>query len=146
MNELFAGAQGTGATLNGAPLHVSSTSALEDSLLATGFSYDRRIITDNNYTEFCRLTDLSQGVRRAGAASLDLAYVAAGRLDGYWERGLQPWDMAAGVVLVKEAGGIVTDYDGKSLDVFQGRALASNPHIHPLLSRELIQLRKDRKS
>jgi myo-inositol-1(or 4)-monophosphatase len=106
----------------------------------TGFAYDRHERVDNNYAEFCHLTHLTQGVRRGGAASLDLAYVACGRLDGYWERGLSPWDMAAGVVLVEEAGGHVTAYDETDFDIKSGRILATNRRIHTILSQVLEQV------
>lgn len=97
MQELFLGEKGKGASLNGSPIHVSKINSLDKGLLATGFAYDRKENSDNNYTEFCHITHHSQGVRRGGSAALDLAYVAAGRLDGYWERGLKPWDIAAQV-------------------------------------------------
>jgi myo-inositol-1(or 4)-monophosphatase len=137
-NELFRAAKGCGATCNRKPIRVSQISELEKSLLVTGFAYDRRQTSDTNYPEFCHLTHLTQGVRRGGAASLDLAYVAAGRLDGYWERGLSIWDMAAGVVLVEEAGGNVTAYDGSPFQLQSGRILATNGWIHDRLSQELL--------
>ncbi|WP_448561375.1 inositol monophosphatase family protein [Trichothermofontia sp.] len=137
MKELFCAAKGLGATCNGEPIRVSSTATLRESLLVTGFAYDRRETPDNNYAEFCHFTHLTQGVRRGGSASVDLAYVACGRLDGYWERGLSPWDLAAGVVLVEEAGGRVTAYDGSPFVLQSGRILASNGHLHPALSTEL---------
>lgn len=139
-DELFRAAQGLGATRNRRPIKVSQTSALSKSLLVTGFAYDRRETTDNNYAEFCHLTHLTQGVRRSGSASLDLAHVACGRLDGYWERGLSPWDMAAGVILLQEAGGKVTAYDGSLLNIPSGRILATNGQIHASLSQELMQV------
>lgn len=135
--ELFQAAKGLGAQLNGQSLRVSKVTSLKESLLATGFAYDRRETADNNYAEFCHFTHLTQGVRRAGAASLDLAYVAAGRLDGYWERGLKPWDMAAGAMIVKEAGGQVSDYTLAPLDWASGRILATNGHLHAVMSEEL---------
>lgn len=141
-NELFQGAIGEGASLNGERISVSKVDHLEQSLLATGFAYDRKETNDNNYREFCYLTNQSQGVRRGGSAALDLSYVAAGRLDGFWERGLKPWDMAAGVVLVREAGGLATSYEGNELDLVSGRILAANPHIHPHLIRELQAAKK----
>lgn len=141
-NELFVGSKGKGATLNGVPLQVSSVDRLEKSLLGTGFAYDRKETNENNYTEFCHMTNLCQGVRRGGSAALDLAYVAAGRLDGYWERGLKSWDIAAGIVLVKEAGGIVTSYESGPIDIHSGRILAANPLIHPKLSHELQLVRQ----
>lgn len=140
--ELFQAAKGLGATCNHQPLRVSSIAQLEQSLLATGFAYDRRQTPDTNYPEFSHLTHLTQGVRRDGAASLDLAYVAAGRLDGYWERGLSIWDMAAGIVLVEEAGGQVTAYDGSAFQLQSGRILATNGHLHGALSHELLRVRR----
>jgi myo-inositol-1(or 4)-monophosphatase len=138
--DLFRAAKGHGATLNRRSIRVSTTDKLADSLLVTGFAYDRHERVDNNYAEFCHLTHLTQGVRRGGAASLDLAYVACGRLDGYWERGLSPWDMAAGVVLVEEAGGRVTAYDETDFDIKSGRILATNRRIHTILSQVLEQV------
>jgi myo-inositol-1(or 4)-monophosphatase len=137
-NDLFRGAVGLGATLNRQPITVSTTEQLSQSLLVTGFAYDRRETVDNNYAEFCHFTHLTQGVRRGGSASIDLAYVACGRLDGYWERGLSPWDIAAGVAIVREAGGKVTAYDGSSLDIYQGRLLATNGHLHQPM-QEVLQ-------
>ncbi|MEW6497339.1 MAG: inositol monophosphatase family protein [Cyanobacteriota bacterium] len=139
-DELFRAAKGLGATRNRQSIRVSQTSDLSKSLLVTGFAYDRRETCDNNYAEFCHLTHLTQGVRRSGAASIDLADVACGRLDGYWERGLSPWDIVAGVVLVEEAGGQVTAYDTNPLKVRSGRILATNGRIHERLSKELLQV------
>ena len=136
-NELWCAGQGLGATLNNVPIHVSSTNKLINSLLVTGFAYDRREVEDNNYAEFCYLTHLTQGVRRAGSASVDLCYVATGRLDGYWERGLSPWDLAAGVVIVREAGGKVTAYNEQEFDLNSGRILATNGYLHTELSHAL---------
>jgi myo-inositol-1(or 4)-monophosphatase len=138
--ELFCGAVGIGATRNKTPIHVSGTNKLAQSLLVTGFAYDRRETPDNNYQEFCYLTHITQGVRRAGAASIDLAYVACGRLDGYWERGLSPWDLAAGVAILEAAGGTVTAYDLNPFDIRSGRILATNGHIHAELSQELLHV------
>lgn len=139
--ELFRAARGLGATRNRQPIHVSQTEMLSQSLLVTGFAYDRRETLDNNYAEFCHLTHLTQGVRRGGAASLDLAYIACGRLDGYWERGLSPWDIAAGVILVEEAGGQVSAYDQTPLDLASGRILATNGKLHSALSTELLKVK-----
>jgi myo-inositol-1(or 4)-monophosphatase len=138
--ELFRAAKGLGATCNRRSIAVSKTAELSKSLLVTGFAYDRRETADNNYAEFCHLTHLTQGVRRGGSASIDLVYVACGRLDGYWERGLQPWDLAAGVVIVEEAGGKVSAYDGSPLAIHSGRILATNGYLHPQLSQELLQI------
>ncbi|MBK1988187.1 inositol monophosphatase [Sphaerospermopsis aphanizomenoides BCCUSP55] len=139
-NELFRAAAGLGATRNRRPIKVSQTVELSKSLLTTGFAYDRRETQDNNYAEFCHLTHLTQGVRRGGSASLDLAYVACGRVDGYWERGIAPWDVAAGIILVQEAGGKVTAYDGTDVKIESGRILATNSYIHDTLSQKLMQV------
>jgi myo-inositol-1(or 4)-monophosphatase len=136
-DRLFRALQGSGSTCNRRPLRVSPTAELSRSLLVTGFAYDRRETLDNNYAEFCHFTHLTQGVRRGGSAALDLAYVASGQLDGYWERGLSPWDITAGIVLVREAGGVVTSYDGSPLEVSSGRLLASNGKIHLQMQAEL---------
>ena len=138
--ELFRAAAGLGATRDRRPIRVSTTSDLSKSLLVTGFAYDRRQTTDNNYAEFCYLTHLTQGVRRSGSAALDLAAVACGRLDGYWERGLSPWDLTAGVVILQEAGGQVTAYDRSPFDLRSGRLLATNGQIHAPLSTALLQV------
>ncbi len=140
-NALFRAAKGLGATCNREPINVSGTESLADSLLVTGFGYDRRETIDNNYAEFCHLTHLTQGVRRGGAASMDLAYVACGRLEGYWERGLSPWDVAAGVILVEEAGGQVTTYDKGPFEIESGRILATNGKIHSELSTALVNVK-----
>ena len=140
-DELFQAATGLGAMFNRKPMQVSQTNALANSLLVTGFAYDRTQVVDNNYAEFCHLTHITQGVRRAGSASLDLADVACGRLDGYWERGLSPWDLAAGVVLVREAGGNVTAYNQSEFQLNSGRILATNGQIHGSLSDELLRVK-----
>lgn len=140
LEELFRAAKGLGATLNRLPIQVSTTASLATSLLVTGFAYDRRDTPDNNYAEFCQFTHLTQGVRRGGSAAVDLAYVACGRLDGYWERGLSPWDITAGIVLVREAGGQVTAYDQSPLVVNSGRLLASNGHLHGAMATVLQQV------
>ncbi|HLO84331.1 MAG TPA: inositol monophosphatase family protein [Nostocaceae cyanobacterium] len=138
--ELFRAAAGHGATRNRRPIQVSQTGELNKSLLTTGFAYDRRETSDNNYAEFCHLTHLTQGVRRGGSASLDLAYVACGRVDGYWERGIAPWDIAAGIILLTEAGGKVSAYDGTPIKIESGRILATNGYIHHSLSQELMRV------
>ena len=138
--ELFRAAKGLGATKNRRPIQVSTTNQLSESLLVSGFAYDRHETTDNNYAEFCHLTHLTQGVRRSGSAALDLAHVACGRVDGYWERGIAPWDISAGVILLQEAGGKVTAYDQSLLSIESGRILATNGLIHHSLSQELIKV------
>jgi len=139
-NELFRAALGLGATRDRNPIKVSITNELKHSLLVTGFAYDRTLTPDNNYAEFCHFTHITHGVRRGGAASIDLAYVACGRVDGYWERGLSIWDIAAGVVIVREAGGKVTAYDGTPLDLKSGRILATNTHLHAPMIAELAKV------
>lgn len=138
--ELFRGARGLGATCNRYPIRVSTIDELSKSLLVTGFAYDRRETSDNNYAEFCYLTHLTQGVRRSGSAALDLAYVACGRFEGYWERGIKPWDIVPGIVIVEEAGGKVTAYDQSPLEIESGRILATNGLIHESLSNALRQV------
>ena len=133
LGELYWAAPGLGSWCNGQALAVTSCDQLEHALLATGFAYDRSTRLDNNYAEFAYFTHRTHGVRRAGAAAVDLAFVAAGRVDGYWERGLSPWDMAAGVVLVEQAGGLVTSYDGSPMQLSSGRLIASGPNLHPRL-------------
>jgi myo-inositol-1(or 4)-monophosphatase len=143
LKELFYAGKRLGAFFNKRKITVSATHSLDASLLATGFSYDRRTTKDNNYSEFCLMTHLSQGVRRGGSAAIDLAYVAAGRFDGYWEKGIKSWDIAAGVVLVEEAGGLVTDYDQGPFQLESGRILASNKHIHAAMSEKIHQAREE---
>ncbi len=130
MDELFTAAKGKGAYLNGVRIHVSRHAPLKSSLLATGFPYDRAWDNENNFGNFEKMQMAARAVRRAGAAALDLAYVAAGRLDGYWECKLKPWDVAAGVLLVEEAGGRVTGYHGEPYSIYEHRIMASNGLIH----------------
>lgn len=138
-DELFTAVKGGGAYLNGRRLHVSARSPLQNTLLGTGFPYDCASDPANNFANFIAFQKAARGIRRAGAAALDLAYVAAGRLDGFWELKLKPWDVAAGVLLVREAGGAVSDFDGSGHDIFGHRIVASNGLIHSemtaLLSR-----------
>lgn len=128
--ELFVAERGRGASLNDRPLRVSNIDDLGRAMLATGFAYDHRISPENNYAAFERFQRRAQAVRRAGVASLDLACVAAGRFDGFWELKLKPWDVAAGILLVEEAGGRVTDYAGRPMPLERGQILASNGALH----------------
>lgn len=128
--ELFTATRGGGAFLNGARLSVSGRAPLKNTLLGTGFPYDCATDPANNFAAFIAFQKSARGIRRAGAAALDLAYVAAGRLDGFWELKLKPWDVAAGVLLVREAGGTVTTFDGLPYDIFNNRIVASNGLIH----------------
>jgi myo-inositol-1(or 4)-monophosphatase len=129
-DELFTAAKAGGAFLNGRRLAVSSRSPLHNSLLGTGFPYDCASDPANNFANFIAFQKAARGIRRAGAAALDLAYVAAGRLDGFWELKLKPWDVAAGVLLVREACGSVTTFDGSAYDIFNDRIVASNGLVH----------------
>ncbi len=137
LNELYSACIGKGSYCNGKELSVSKPRTLSDSLLVTGFSYDRFETEDNNYAEFCYLTHKTRGVRRGGAAAVDLAFVASGKLDGYWERGLEIWDLAAGAIIVKEAGGIVSDYPNGDFNLSSGRILACSPSLEKELKFEL---------
>lgn len=128
--ELFVAQSGRGAFLNGIRIGVSKVSDIGRALLATGFPYDMSDRADNNLDNFTRVATRAQGVRRLGVASIDLAYVACGRFDAFWEPGLAPWDVAAGVVLVREAGGAVTDYSGREPLLNSGQIVASNGKVH----------------
>ncbi len=130
----FRARRGGGATLNGVPLHVSTVATLERALICTGFNpaaYDR------NGREFAELSRRAQGVRRDGSAALDLAFVAAGRFDAFWEWDLKPWDVAAGALIIAEAGGRVTAIDGSAFDVAAGSIAASNGALHAELAAAL---------
>jgi myo-inositol-1(or 4)-monophosphatase len=130
LDEMFTALKGEGAFLNGDKLAVSCNTALRSCILASGFPYDRTWDNENNLDLYSEFTMETQGVRRFGAAALDLAYVAAGRLDGFWECKLKPWDVAAGKLLVEEAGGRVTNYHGEAYSVYDHRVVASNGYIH----------------
>jgi myo-inositol-1(or 4)-monophosphatase len=131
---LFTAEAGQGARLNGRMIRVSSAATLDDALLATGFAYDIREVADNNLDHFNRFALRAQGIRRTGSAALDLCYVAAGRLDGYWEVKLSPWDSAAGSVILTEAGGRITHFDGAPYSIYGKDLVASNGPLHqPML-------------
>jgi myo-inositol-1(or 4)-monophosphatase len=142
LDELFVAERGGGAWLNDARLAVSATPTLDTSLLTTGFPYDIRVRADNNLKEYAAFCLRSHGVRRFGSAVLDLAYVAAGRFDGFWELRLMPWDVAAGALMVEEAGGRVTAIDGAPLDIDDPTLVASNGRIHDEILGVLRSLRK----
>jgi myo-inositol-1(or 4)-monophosphatase len=137
-DELFSAAAGHGATLNDVPLHVSAIERIEDALLVTGFPYDVRERPEPVLSTFREFLTRAQGVRRDGSAALNLCYLAAGRFDGFWERGLSPWDMAAGALIVREAGGRVTDFDDGPLDLTARRILATNGRLHGAM-REILR-------
>lgn len=129
-NELFFAEKGKGAFLNNTPIRVSAVPQLSDALLATGFPYDRKTSACNNYDHFVNFQQQARACRRAGSASLDLACVAAGRFDGFWEMKLKPWDVAAGNLLVEEAGGRISDFGGQPFSIYGSECLASNGAIH----------------
>jgi myo-inositol-1(or 4)-monophosphatase len=132
--ETFVAEQGRGATLNGEPIKVSDTDELIRALIATGFPYDRAEMPEA-LELFGRFAATTQGMRRLGSAALDLCYVAAGRIDGYYERGIWPWDLAAGSVILQEAGGKLTNYRGDVLDLDGREIVASNGRLHPSIMR-----------
>lgn len=138
LRELFFAERGAGALLNGRRIQVSSIPCLERSMLATGFAYDHKRCRANNYDYFTAFQRAAQACRRPGVASLDLASVAAGRFDGFWEMKLKPWDLAAGVLLVEEAGGKVSDFDGRPMLLDEPECLASNGLIHQAM-QEILQ-------
>ncbi len=130
LDELFVAEKGQGATLNGKMFKVSKTKTLEKSLLVTGFTPKIIGSEDDNLRHFCDFMKLCQAVRRPGSAAMDLCYTAMGRFDGFWEAHLSPWDMAAGVLIVREAGGRVTSFDGKPFSIYGNHILATNGEIH----------------
>ena len=129
-DELFYAEEGQGATLNGTRIRVSETDSLISSLLSTGFPYDRMRVPENNAAQLSKLITRIQGVRRGGSLALDLAYVAVGRFDGHWEYRVKPWDIAAGGLLVREAGGRISGKRGDSWSPFESDVVATNGRIH----------------
>jgi myo-inositol-1(or 4)-monophosphatase len=138
-DELFSAQQGRGARLNGEPIHVSKISQLKECLVATGFPSRKRHQNPNIYF-YHQITLHTHGVRRAGSAALDLCNVACGRFDGFWEFNLNPWDTAAGVLIIEEAGGKVTRFDGSPFQIDSHETLASNGVLHEVLMREFKEI------
>jgi myo-inositol-1(or 4)-monophosphatase len=130
MDQLYHAVTGRGAYLNGRRIRVSKETALDRSLLATGFAYDRRASEQDNLDNFAAFLKAARALRRDGSAALDLCYVAAGRLDGFWEFKLAPWDVAAGYLIIEEAGGRCTDVSGGTPPASGSEVVASNGHIH----------------
>ncbi len=130
LSESFTASAGGGAFLNGARIRVSATESLRRSLLSTGFAYDVTRSVDNNLDLFREFVFTGQAIRRDGSAALDLCYLACGRFDGFWELKLSPWDTAAGLLILREAGGVATRLDGSPYDIYQPDILASNGRIH----------------
>jgi myo-inositol-1(or 4)-monophosphatase len=141
-DELFVAEHGAGATLNDAPIRVSGASTVDESLLVTGFPYNIRETADTNLAEYAAMSVRARAVRRLGSAVIDLAYVACGRFDGFWELRLGAWDVAAGAVLVEEAGGRITGIDGRPLVVDAPTLLATNGAIHDEMLRALAEIRR----
>ena len=139
LGELFTAEKGKGAFLNGKQLHVSHTRDLINSLLVTGFPYDIARNPDSAVEHFVHFLNEARGIRRLGSAALDLSYVAAGRFDGFWEVSLNPWDMAAGMLFVHEAGGKVTDFTGGPSSIYRKQILATNGVIHEAMLRVLAK-------
>jgi myo-inositol-1(or 4)-monophosphatase len=134
--EMFAAERGRGATLNDRKIRVSSVEQLSEAMLCTGFPYNVRERPDFA-REFTNFTMIAQAVRRDGSAALDLAYVACGRFDGFWEDGLNPWDIAAGALLIAEARGRITNFNDQPLDIYNEQILASNGLIHDAMMQVL---------
>lgn len=137
LEECFSAIKGRGAFLNGTPISTSSESVLEDSLLVTGFSYDREAI-ERNLELFNAIMLQCRSVRRDGSAALDLCYVACGRFDGFWELSLHPWDVAAGSLIVLEAGGRFSRFNGDKASIYDRECLATNGRIHGALGKILM--------
>ncbi|MGV7222290.1 MAG: inositol monophosphatase family protein [Nitrospinales bacterium] len=131
LDELFVAEKGKGSTLNSKPISVSSIATIRKSLLITGFAYDVSQSDNDNLDHFKNFVKESQAVRRMGSAALDLCYVAAGRADGFWELNLHAWDMAAGVLIIREAGGQITNFDGEEFQIDGREILATNTLLHP---------------
>jgi myo-inositol-1(or 4)-monophosphatase len=140
--ELFTAERGGGAFLNGRPLRVSSTAALVDAMLVTGFPYDVHDRVDEIVGLFAAFVGCARAVRRLGSAAIDLCYVAAGRMDGFWESDLKAWDIAGGSLIVSEAGGQVSDIGGGRFSSRSGTVLASNSHLHDAMLRVVAEFRR----
>jgi len=135
--ELFHATIGGGSFLNGKKIHVTEETKLSRALLATGFPYDIGSSNEDNLKNFARFAKVARGIRRPGSAALDLCYLACGRIDGFWELKLSPWDTAAGKLIVEEAGGKVTDFNGEKYFIYGKYILASNGRIHNQMKRIL---------
>jgi myo-inositol-1(or 4)-monophosphatase len=139
LDERFEARKGGGAFLNSRAIAVSRIARLQESLLATGFPYNVHREHERVLEHLRRMLAKAQGVRRPGSAAIDLCYVAAGRLDGFWEEGLKPWDTAAGMVIVQEAGGRISTYDGRPYTPYEKDLVASNPSIHDAMIASLTE-------
>jgi myo-inositol-1(or 4)-monophosphatase len=137
LDEMYYAEKGKGAFLNGRKIQVSKTKSLETSLLCTGFAYDVKTNPDNNLNNFAKFILNSQALRRDGSAVIDLCYVACGRYEGFWELNLKPWDVAAATLIIQEAGGKVTRFDGSKFSIYGNQVLASNGKVHKEMMRVL---------
>jgi myo-inositol-1(or 4)-monophosphatase len=137
--ELFSAAKGHGATRNGMEIRVSATDSLQQAVMVTGFPYDVASQKWVNIEPFLALLQQSRGVRRMGSAALDMSFVACGRFEGFWEPRLNPWDCMAGIMLVREAGGKVTDYSGGEAGLDGSEIIASNGHLHEVMSQVIVE-------
>lgn len=140
LEETYVAVAGQGAKVNGTPLKVSASSQLKNSLLTTGFTYQDAASLQSEMKLFAQLSRKTRAIRRPGSAALDLAYTARGVFDAFWERKLFPWDVAAGILLVQEAGGRVSDFLGHPYELDQGQILASNSQIHPILLKTIQRI------
>ena len=140
LKDLYLAVRGQGATVNGKPLCVSKTKLLSDSLLSTGFGYEQGESVKAQMKCFEEVSRLVRAVRRPGSAALDLAYTARGVFDGFWEKSLSPWDVAAGALIVQEAGGTVTDFKGNAFRIDAREILAGNAQTYSLLLKELKRI------
>lgn len=139
-DEMFTAELGKGAFLNGLPIHVTDTVRLDEGHLCTGFVHENTGMVEENLIHFANFIRASRAVRRDGSAALDLCYLACGRFDGFWELGLNPWDTAAGVLIVEEAGGFVTDFSGGEYSIYVKEILASNRGIHGQMIEVLLPI------
>lgn len=142
-NEMFWAAKDSGAYLNSEPIQVSKVDSLKRSLLATGFPYERAEILEENLGYFKKFLYEAQAVRRPGAASLDMCYVACGRLDGFWELNLAPWDITAATCIIREAGGVVSNFGTKNFDIYIKNIIATNGLLHDQMTNIINSLRKE---
>lgn len=140
LDEVFAASRGGGATLNGMPIRVGGATSVDESLLITGFPYDRGRTLDRQLSIFSDFVRTAHGIRRDGSAAIDCCHVAAARADGFWEIGLQPWDTAAGVVILEEAGARVTDFAGNPWTTTTTDFLAANPTLHAAMLARITEL------
>jgi len=137
---LYSAIIGQGAWCEGQAIQCSRTDKLQESLLVTGFGYEHGAHWERNMALFKQMTDQTQGVRRLGAAAVDLCHVASGKVDGFWEYDLKPWDTAAGILLAEEAGCVITQIDGTPYDIYQNNILVANPTIHSQMVKEFKQI------